>query len=1021
MISIASFENIKEIISLDPYDIKKSLIDLIDKNLGTKNPDTYEAGFLGYLTQAQTLLTSDILFNNSMAWNEAFTHLLTLPTSLQNHANMFDYKLSHATPCSGFITIYIPFPTDAAAYQLTLKNGTACEGPIPYLVKDTYLINVSMTPKVQKKNAVTGVVSDIDINVEIKDGNRYLIFNAEVWQIRIFTYSERFTNVVYKEFYDINIGGIEDQFHSIVIGCYMKDDNLSDARLVRFEQIPSIYSATSKDKVYTFKYFGNGRGTIRYGNGVFGLQPKEGSTTSILVYTTKGKDGLAHPGQIQLDTRLIDYYSNTPIDIYGTNVTIIDNGYNEESLERAKANIIAHTSAARRLVTKDDYIGYEGVTGIKNLELYPMLLRRDTNVNEIDLFSVIYDENGAPVPTTNLNYIINDDRTILSKDYVYKLAMKHGNNGVELVPNTMKIVNSNAIDPDKHELYAAMYIDSEYDNYDPLYDSHDKKIIYIYSDNVEVYVNPDEVKEFVCPFNISIEKREGNRVGIFEYIPHNLVGRPKIEDSIDYVDIDISLSSALLEFLPNESMYRSNIKPTHVNVINNLIISSNVSTDLFKSYVVISQEGKPAKRYQCEHKYISSETNEMSTTCMIPIQDFYPGEFLYEYVVYYGAKYYNTYKKYITIINDFDLSLTDKYIGYPLSFAYDPSDPRSMQTQPAIDKVYVGITKVDVQWTKWKDSNGFNVDGYIVDVILNKLQIVDVNKVQCRLFIGTGGNSYDIDSIASFNDTMVTYRFKVPYNPKFIMNGNTYYKVQILYKFNDNSGAPSNIFSPFASYSGFIIFRRRFSELMWCNIEKIENQTNTAYKIYRIPVIDKQYYDSHIEYLENNIFYQLAQIDSKTIDYKMLTDTMNFKFAKTIGATENLKYNDRVHKIDESLKYGNWTCDLPPTIRLQILITRNTTRNKNDIVNECKQVILSFLQLKANFNAKIIMSEVTRYIHDTIPEILSCKVISPNRDIIYMFDESHLPKDKDTLLSYNPEFLWIDASKIRIDTVIAPM
>ena len=63
-----TFENIREVMTLDPFDIKKSLVELIDKNLGVKNPDTYEAGFLGYLTQAQTLLTSDVLFNNAMAY-----------------------------------------------------------------------------------------------------------------------------------------------------------------------------------------------------------------------------------------------------------------------------------------------------------------------------------------------------------------------------------------------------------------------------------------------------------------------------------------------------------------------------------------------------------------------------------------------------------------------------------------------------------------------------------------------------------------------------------------------------------------------------------------------------------------------------------------------------------------------------------------------------------------------------------------------------------------------------------------
>lgn len=163
-------------LSMDPYDIKKQLINLIDKRLGVQNVDTYEVGFLGYLTQAQTLLTSDVIYNNAMAYNEAFTQLLKLPTSLQNHANMLDYQLATAEPCSGYINIYVPYPQDTSlSYQLTLKNGTKCEGTVPYLIKDTYLI--SMPPitgdkraKVQRRDATTGLITDVASYTELKDG-----------------------------------------------------------------------------------------------------------------------------------------------------------------------------------------------------------------------------------------------------------------------------------------------------------------------------------------------------------------------------------------------------------------------------------------------------------------------------------------------------------------------------------------------------------------------------------------------------------------------------------------------------------------------------------------------------------------------------------------------------------------------------------------------------------------------------------------------------------------------------------
>ena len=153
----------------------------------------------------------------------------------------------------------------------------------------------------------------------------------------------------------------------------------------------------------------------------------------------------------------------------------------------------------------------------------------------------------------------------------------------------------------------------------------------------------------------------------------------------------------------------------------------------------------------------------------------------------------------------------------------------------------------------------------------------------------------------------------------------------------------------------------------------------------------------------------------------MLSDRINFKFAKTIGVTENLKYNDYVKNIDDSLKYNNWTCELPPTIKLSILIDKNASRTKQDIILDCKQVILSFLQLKADFNIQISRSEIDRYLHDTVPEVVSCEIIEPSRDIIYFYTEDDLPRDKDTVLSYTPEFLYIDSSKIRIDVKVTPV
>ena len=76
--------------------------------------------------------------------------------------------------------------------------------------------------------------------------------------------------------------------------------------------------------------------------------------------------------------------------------------------------------------------------------------------------------------------------------------------------------------------------------------------------------------------------------------------------------------------------------------------------------------------------------------------------------------------------------------------------------------------------------------------------------------------------------------------------------------------------------------------------------------------------------------------------------------------------------------------------------------------------------MKSTFNAKIVRSEAARYIHDVIPEIVSCEIVEPTKDILYLYDETHLPKNKNELLGYVPEFVWIDIDKIKVEAIILP-
>jgi hypothetical protein len=190
--------------------------------------------------------------------------------------------------------------------------------------------------------------------------------------------------------------------------------------------------------------------------------------------------------------------------------------------------------------------------------------------------------------------------------------------------------------------------------------------------------------------------------------------------------------------------------------------------------------------------------------------------------------------------------------------------------------------------------------------------------------------------------------------------------------------------------------------------------------VYRIPVIEKSYYDENKRFLNEIFMYSASQVDLMFNSYKMLTDGCNLKFAKTYGTITNLRYNDNIPKIADELKYGNWTAPLPPKFKVKVFIKKNPTKSVREIVVEAKKVIFTFLQLRSDFNAKIVRSEVSRYLHDVVPDITSCDIVEPTRDILYLYEERHLPRNKHLILSYVPEFVWIDIDEIDIVPIVLP-
>ena len=94
---------------------------------------------------------------------------------------------------------------------------------------------------------------------------------------------------------------------------------------------------------------------------------------------------------------------------------------------------------------------------------------------------------------------------------------------------------------------------------------------------------------------------------------------------------------------------------------------------------------------------------------------------------------------------------------------------------------------------------------------------------------------------------------------------------------------------PFAQYTAQFIFRLSLDDFEMSNVKVHDS---TAYTIYDIPVVQKDYYDG---INQRDFEQQVLQLMLTTMtfkDYRMLTDFINFKFSNTTGPLQNMQLNE---------------------------------------------------------------------------------------------------------------------------------
>lgn len=1018
----------REISTFDPYDVKKSLVDLADSYFGVENLDTYESGFMGYYIQALTHLTSDMLFQNAMAYNEAFLNKAILPSSVYNIATQLDYEISTATPASGKFNAIILLPQDDLVTKIS--SGSKLQaGSIPYRVINNYYITKNNKGiSISSQNPETGVVEEVPYTIERYNSNMALVINLDVRQVESYFHELIFEDPTLYIFYEEILTGFDGDIIKINVSIEGE----------KYNKVSSIYTAGNSDRVYEpFIHNKDSKLTLKFGNGVYGYLPKNGAKGYVRLQTTLGTKGNIIKDVLQFTERLINVYDGSALQIYGSNRFAITNGKDGEEFNEIKRHVVENISSAKRLVTEKDYKGFQGITGLTSLKAFPILTRNDIVGNQIPFYIVKYQENNVPVPAASIPLKLDPSEMELPRgtaveheDVSYRIPFKLkvddtydfkvGRYIYEL--NNITVTPKLFIDYSKPDVLIGMrqlqirpYI-------------HDDTIVFIaecykLSNILDHYITADitlyqsdpvsnSLVEVAGPYNLEYSKSYGDNstiilsttteddsnipfgscVGIVNlYYNGELYNDYKFLLDI-YSDSEPSmLTSGTNKYYKSSSSNSDSFLHFENFEVNNWNHGLQFEFTFFKT-VSVDLNGDPINYTRINPvfhmfnkyktlSYLRENIQENTYTfgCVFDYDEMENGPHNWDLTVTYVDDLYNIYNGVGTIMT----------IGRRAISEQINQDPYLYGT-PRLYPIHIGLNNIEIEHIQ--DSDAYK---FIIQV--SKMSFNEVGKIAAQLTLG----SYVINFETKYStpeDIIVLETGNIP--STYFQEGQVDFKIQLSYDTERH-----------AIYKQSAIFKYDITSIVSSNVvEDIDGKT----WVYAVPVIEKDFYDNNIKFIDQSILSEIAQFRYKFIDTKMLTDQINIKFARTFGKSINMRYN--IFNAIISKEYDpEFSIELPPKLDLTVYVKKTVKSSVQDIINECKNVLYTFLTLKTDYHKNIYRSEISRFLHDTVDEVEFCEVNEPTTDIIYDFNLDHIPKPlKHELRIFCPEYIWIDKEKINI-------
>jgi len=388
--------------------IRSQIIEYLKTYLELENITLTKGGFLSFLVNILSTLTSNLMFYQSSTYNEFFLTKAKLPESVLNLASFLGYNTSEAKYSTVSTLITIPLTFTSSDITINILDGHKFyASSIPFVTYYTTSIHVVNNSEVTATINESGNIRSIPVIVDSTSNEFYFSLNLRQYTSNDFQFQIDQDLQPY-QFTDIDVP-LSGKVSSLIVK--VKDPNSSTYTL--YTEFNSLFLMTSDDYGYVNRRTDTGR-RIYFGNGLIGVQPLPGSTVDITVIETQGEDGNVIAGTIVSGDRMytVDGTVTKTVNYTVTNPSAASGGEDEESIEDIRTNSINNLTSLGRLVSENDYKNVDVIIPNSPFSNSLAILKRsDVKINEVELFTTL-NFNNEIVPTRNTYLEINDSSTL---------------------------------------------------------------------------------------------------------------------------------------------------------------------------------------------------------------------------------------------------------------------------------------------------------------------------------------------------------------------------------------------------------------------------------------------------------------------------------------------------------------------------------------------------------------------------------------------------------------------------------